>query len=42
MANKKDNFWIPYADLMTVLMVVFLFISIAYMGLLQIDKNKKE
>jgi outer membrane protein OmpA-like peptidoglycan-associated protein len=42
MTNKKDNFWIPYADLMTVLMVVFLFISIAYMGLLQIDKNKKE
>ncbi len=42
MANKKDNFWIPYADLMTVLMVVFLFISIAYMGLLQIDKNKKQ
>jgi outer membrane protein OmpA-like peptidoglycan-associated protein len=39
MANKKDNFWIPYADLMTVLMVVFLFISIAYMGLLQSEKD---
>lgn len=42
MANKKDNFWIPYADLMTVLMVVFLFISIAYMGLLQLDEKKKD
>lgn len=42
MANKKDNFWIPYADLMTVLMVVFLFISIAYMGLVQFQKNKQD
>lgn len=42
MANKKDNFWIPYADLMTVLMVVFLFISIAYMGLVQLQKNKQD
>lgn len=42
MANKKDNFWIPYADLMTVLMVVFLFISIAYMGLLQFQKNEQD
>lgn len=30
--SKKENFWIPYADLMTVLMVIFLFISLAYMG----------
>jgi outer membrane protein OmpA-like peptidoglycan-associated protein len=42
MANKKDNFWIPYADLMTVLMVVFLFISIAYMGLVQFQKNEQD
>jgi outer membrane protein OmpA-like peptidoglycan-associated protein len=42
MANKKDNFWIPYADLMTVLMVVFLFISIAYMGMLQIETRNKD
>ncbi|MEC4050919.1 OmpA family protein [Flavobacterium sp. SUN046] len=42
MANKKDNFWIPYADLMTVLMVVFLFISIAYMGLVQYKKNNQD
>lgn len=30
-AVKKDNYWIPLADLMTVLMVIFLFISISYM-----------
>jgi outer membrane protein OmpA-like peptidoglycan-associated protein len=42
MANKKDNFWIPYADLMTVLMIVFLFISIAYMGILQIETRDKD
>jgi outer membrane protein OmpA-like peptidoglycan-associated protein len=42
MANKKDNFWIPYADLMTVLMVVFLFISIAYMGLVQLQKKEQD
>lgn len=42
MANKKDNFWIPYADLMTVLMIVFLFISIAYMGLVQFQKKEQE
>ncbi|WP_347065807.1 OmpA family protein [Flavobacterium sp. WV_118_3] len=42
MGNKKENFWIPYADLMTVLMVVFLFISIAYMGLLQYQKNEQD
>lgn len=35
MRSKKENFWIPYADLMTVLMVIFLFIALAYMGLLQ-------
>ncbi len=35
MKGKKENFWIPYADLMTVLMVIFLFIALAYMGLLQ-------
>jgi outer membrane protein OmpA-like peptidoglycan-associated protein len=42
MSNKKDNFWIPYADLMTVLMVVFLFISIAYMGLVQFQKKEQD
>lgn len=35
MRQKKESFWIPYADLMTVLMVIFLFIALAYMGLLQ-------
>jgi outer membrane protein OmpA-like peptidoglycan-associated protein len=42
MSNKKENFWIPYADLMTVLMVIFLFISLAYMGLIQVQKNKQD
>lgn len=36
--GKKDSHWIPLADLMTVLMVIFLFISISYM----IDVNKKQ
>ena len=35
MKHKRESFWIPYADLMTVLMVIFLFIALAYMGLLQ-------
>jgi outer membrane protein OmpA-like peptidoglycan-associated protein len=42
MSNKKDNFWIPYADLMTVLMVVFLFISIAYMGMVQFQNKEQD
>jgi outer membrane protein OmpA-like peptidoglycan-associated protein len=29
--KQKDNYWIPLSDLMTVLMVIFLFISISYM-----------
>ena len=40
--SKKDNFWIPYADLMTVLMVIFLFISLAYMGLVQFQKKQQD
>ena len=42
MSNKKENFWIPYADLMTVLMVIFLFISLAYMGLVQYQKKEQD
>lgn len=38
MSGKKDNYWIPLADLMTVLMVIFLFISISYM----LDVSKKQ
>lgn len=37
--SKKDSFWIPYADLMTVLMIVFLFISVGYMAILQKQQN---
>jgi outer membrane protein OmpA-like peptidoglycan-associated protein len=40
--SKKDSFWIPYADLMTVLMVIFLFISIAYMGLVQYKQQQQD
>lgn len=42
MSNKRENFWIPYADLMTVLMVIFLFISLAYMGLVQLQKKEQD
>jgi outer membrane protein OmpA-like peptidoglycan-associated protein len=42
MSSKKENFWIPYADLMTVLMVIFLFISLAYMGLVQYQKKQQD
>ncbi|EHO11881.1 MULTISPECIES: OmpA/MotB family protein [Myroides] len=38
--TKKDSHWIPLADLMTVLMVIFLFMSISYMAL--IEKRQKE
>lgn len=42
MSKKRENFWIPYADLMTVLMVIFLFISLAYMGLVQLQKKEQD
>ena len=42
MSSRKENFWIPYADLMTVLMVIFLFISLAYMGLVQFQKKQQD
>jgi len=31
MSEEKDSYWIPLADLMTVLMVIFLFMSVSYM-----------
>ncbi|TCJ17065.1 hypothetical protein EPD60_07070 [Flaviaesturariibacter flavus] len=42
MSAKKESFWIPYADLMTVLMVIFMFISLAYMGLVQVQKKEQD
>ncbi|MCK9402875.1 MAG: hypothetical protein M0Q26_05715 [Chitinophagaceae bacterium] len=30
MPTKKDSHWIPLADLMTVLMIIFLFMAISY------------
>ena len=38
--TKKDSHWIPLADLMTVLMVIFLFISISYMA--SVEKRQKD
>lgn len=43
MATKKDSYWIPLADLMTVLMVIFLFMAISYMVVIkkkQSNQNK--
>lgn len=43
MATKKDSYWIPLADLMTVLMVIFLFMAISYMVVIkkkQDNQNK--
>lgn len=39
MASKKESYWIPLADLMTVLMVIFLFMAISYMIVM---KNKQK
>lgn len=38
--TKKESHWIPLADLMTVLMVIFLFMSISYMAL--VEKKQRE
>jgi outer membrane protein OmpA-like peptidoglycan-associated protein len=38
--NKKESHWIPLADLMTVLMVIFLFMSISYMAI--VERREKE
>ena len=38
--TKKESHWIPLADLMTVLMVIFLFMSISYMATVQ--KREKQ
>lgn len=42
MSSKRESFWIPYADLMTVLMLIFLFIAMAYMGLMQAQKKEQD
>ena len=39
--TKRESHWIPLADLMTVLMVIFLFMSISYMALVQ-EKDKEK
>lgn len=40
MKSKQDNYWIVLADLMTVLMVLFLFIAISYMVITEEDKKQ--
>ena len=40
--SKKESFWIPYADLMTVLMVIYLFISLADMTLIENKQKEKD
>src|ERR1051326_2167203 len=42
MSKKKENFWIPYADLMTVSMIIFLFISLSYMALREKEKQNQD
>ena len=37
---KKESHWIPLADLMTVLMIIFLFMAISYMAI--VEKRQKE
>jgi outer membrane protein OmpA-like peptidoglycan-associated protein len=39
---KKESHWIPLADLMTVLMVIFLFMSISYMALVEKRQNEQD
>ena len=41
MSTKKDSYWIPLADLMTVLMVIFLFMSLSYMIGIKKRENEK-
>ena len=38
--TKKESHWIPLADLMTVLMIIFLFMAISYMAI--VEKRQKE
>lgn len=42
MSGKKENFWVPLADLMTVLMVIFLFMAISYMIVLKKKQKEKD
>ena len=43
MAGKnRDSHWIPLADLMTALMVIFLFIAVAYMEEVKKEKEQQE
>lgn len=40
MKESSDNNWISFSDIMTVLMIIFLFISISYM--MQVRKEQAQ
>ena len=39
-SSKEENQWMSISDLMSVLMMIFLFISIVYMRSVNLEKNK--
>jgi outer membrane protein OmpA-like peptidoglycan-associated protein len=39
--SKKENYWVSLSDIMTVLMVIFLFIAITYMRQIQKDHENQ-
>ena len=42
MSKNKESHWIPLADLMTVLMIMFLFVSISFMINLKKQNEKNQ
>lgn len=41
MSSKNESHWIPLADLMTVLMIMFLFMAISYMVVIKKKQNEQ-
>ena len=39
-SSKEENQWMSISDLMSVLMMIFLFISIVYMRSVNLENNK--
>jgi outer membrane protein OmpA-like peptidoglycan-associated protein len=42
MKSKHDKYWIVLSDLMTVLMVIFLFMAVSYMALINEKQSEKD
>lgn len=40
--TKKENYWISLSDIMTVLMVIFMFIAISYMRQIKADQEDRD